>query len=170
VAETDTLLAWQPTFAGAASEAIRVYKKGDATVQCYLAFYERQGNGRELIQNHNVIARSDDPRWRKMGERTKRIRLVEKTLTVQETDIRGPDARFVVWNWYWFPDQFTTSPVWAKVLQARASLVLHRDHAAVVVLSVPAADAPKADEDLKQFVADMLPSIRLALDRADTRP
>ena len=158
---------WKPAYVGAVSETTRSYTKGGATVQCYLAFYERQRPGRELIQFQNVIVTRSDPRWQMLGERNRQIRWNGERLAVRETDVRDSSARFVVWHWFWAPDEFTASPEWAKVLQARASLLLRRDHAAVVVLAATEGEGRDASKDLRQFVEEMLPSVRNSLRKAD---
>lgn len=162
--------AWKPAYAGATSETTQAYVKAGARVLCYLAYYENQSEGRELIQHRNVIARPDDPHWRNAGERDRQIQVDQGSLVVRETDVRGPGARFLVWHWYWFPDEFTASSEWAKLLQARASLLLRRDQAAVIVVFGPALDDRDAAGHLRQFVREMLPSIRSALHQADAPP
>jgi exosortase A len=162
------LAVWKPAFAGATSEVTCSYTKDGATVQCYLAFYEHQRQGRELIQFQNVIVAGNDPQWRVLGERERRIRLDQEALLVRETGVRDSDTRLLVWHWYWLPDEFTASREWAKLLQARARLLLHRDHGAVIVLSAPALDDRDAAEQMRQFVKEMLPSIHKALREADT--
>jgi EpsI family protein len=120
----------------------------------------------ELIQHRNVVVDPDNPLWRNFGERDRELRWNGERLVVRETDIRSVGTRFLVWHWYWLPDEFTASPGWAKVLRARASLLLHRDQAAVVVLSASAADDREAVAQLRHFVQDMFPSIRSSLRRS----
>ncbi len=167
---SDLLPTWMPAFIGAGSEETLAYAKDGATVQCYLAFYDRQRQGRELIQFQNVIVARGDRRWRNRGDRDRRIQLDHGSLVVRETDVRDSNTRYLVWHWYWFPDEFTASPEWAKLLQARASLLLRRDHAAVIVLSASAGGDRDAASDLQHFVNEMLPSIRNALHHADAPP
>jgi exosortase A len=157
---------WRPAFRGAASEAIGGYVNGGASVQCFVAFYDRQRQGMELIQHRNVVVDPDNPLWRNFGERDRELRWNGERLVVRETDIRSVGTRLLVWHWYWLPDEFTASPGWAKVLRARASLLLHRDQAAVVVLSASAADDREAVAQLRHFVQDMFPSIRSSLRRS----
>lgn len=164
---SDLLPAWMPAFIGAGSEETLAYTKDGTTVQCYIAFYDRQQQGRELIQFQNVIVARGDPRWRNRGERSRRVDLDHGSVAVRETDVRGSNTRYLVWHCYWFPDEFTASPEWAKLLQAKTSLILRRDHAAVVVLSASASGGRDAARDLHRFVRDMLPSIRKALQQAD---
>lgn len=162
-ARSEPAPAWKPDFSGASSQTALLYAKGGATVTCTILFYEHQTEGKEMIRHRNVIARVEDPVYPKLEERVRNVPLDRGTLAVRETEIGGPDHRFVTWDWYWFPDEFTISPVWAKVLQARADLLLRRDQAAVIVLSTPAANAGEAAQPLGEFVRDMLPSIRAAL-------
>jgi EpsI family protein len=164
--EQDASPRWRPAFAGAQSEAIGGYVRDGASVQCYLASYGRQSQGAELIHHRNVIVDPDNTLWRNLGERDREIQWQGGRLVVHETDVRSVGTRLLVWHWYWLPDEFTTSPGWAKVLRARATLLLHRDQAAVVVLSAPAPDDRNAEADLRRFVQDMIPPIRASLRRS----
>lgn len=164
----DLVHPWQPAFAGSASETIGTYAKDGATVVCHLGFYKHQRQDRELLHHRNVIVDPGDRYWRNLGERDRRIQLGREALLVRETDVHGPDGRFLAWHWYWFPDEFTINPEWAKLLQARASLLLRRDHAAVVVLYASTSDHRNAASILQQFVREMLPSIQFAIHYADT--
>jgi exosortase A len=158
---------WAPRFEGASSQVAQSYAKDDATVRCYIGFYRRQGEGSKLVRFRSVIARTDDLNWRNTGERERRLRLPGEGFDVHETDVRTRDARVLVWNWYWIPDDFTSSAFWAKLLQARATLTLGRQHAALIVLAASTASDTDPPEDLQRFTRDMLPSIRAALHRAD---
>lgn len=169
VVEPEGPLAWEPALTGETSIIARAYTKGGATVQCNLAYYDQEHDERELIQHRNVVVRQDDLTWRNLGERDRRIETPHGSLVVRETDIRGPNGPFVVWHWYWIPDEFTTSRAWAKLLQARASLILKRDHAAAIILSSQAADMPAAVSQLTRFTEAMLPSIHAALLQAEIR-
>jgi exosortase A len=161
---------WTPPFAGTASEAVQSYAKGNATVTCYLGFYQGQGEGRKLIPFGNEIARTDDLSWRNAGERDRTLRLEGEALAVRETDVRTRGGRVLVWHWYWIPDEFTASVFRAKLLQAQADLLHGRDHAAVVVLAASGEIDGNLARDLEEFAGDMLPSIRASLHRADGSP
>jgi exosortase A len=165
--EPDTLPVPRPVFVGATSETTRAYAKDGAMVQCYLAFYEHQHQGRELIQFENVVVPRNDARWWELGDRNRHVRWDGGRLAVRETDVRDRSVHVVVWHWFWYPDEFTASPERAKVLQARASLLRRGDHAAVVVLYAPEGVDRDASADLRQFLQEMLPSIRSSLRKAD---
>jgi exosortase A len=159
---------WAHGYRGAGSEARVVYEKEGALVECYLGFYRNQTQGRELIHFANVIVPRGEDRWRVVSEGSAAVPDAGRPLRIHETLARSPSLRVAVWHWYWLPDEFTASPTRAKLLQARARLVLRRDHAAVVILSSPYADDPgRARARLADFTRAMLPSIRASIAAAD---
>ncbi len=159
---------WVHGYHGAESEVRAVYEKSGALVELYLGFYRDQKQGKELIHFANVIVPREGSRWRVMAEGDTALPLEGRSLSVHETLARSPSLRVAVWHWYWLPDEFTTSRARAKLLQARARLVLRRDHAAVVILSSPFVDDPaRARARLADFARAMLPSIRASIAAAD---
>jgi len=160
--EAEGLPLWRPAFSGATSEANRRYDAPDGSVQCYIAYYANQSQGRELLHQGNRLVDEDDPRWRIVREANRRVGGAAG-FTARETILRVPEGDLVVWLWYWLPDEYTTNPLRAKLQQARARLLGQRDHAAVVVLAASAPDPGDAERLLAQFSADMLPSIHRSL-------
>jgi EpsI family protein len=159
---------WTHGYHGAEAEVRTVYEKEGALVELYLGFYRNQTQGKELIHFANVIVPREGTRWRVMAEGDTALAMEPHALAVHETLARSPSLRVAVWHWYWLPDEFTTSRTRAKLLQARARLVLRRDHAAVVILSSPFVDDPtRARERLADFTRAMLPSIRASIAAAD---
>jgi len=115
-----------------------------------------------------VIVPREGSRWRVMEDGDTPLSHTRQPLAVHDTLARAPSLRVAVWHWYWLPDEFTTSRTRAKLLQARARLVLRRDHAAVVILSSPFVDDPaRARARLADFTRAMLPSIRASIADAD---
>lgn len=168
VPERDGSPLWQPFFHGAVSERNLRYVGPGGAVQCYIAYYANQTQGRELLHQGNGIIDRDDTSWRILLERKRSIPGEKPPFTGRETVFRTAGGEMVVWDWYWLPDEYTTDPVRAKWLQARARLLGRPDRAAVVVLAAWAPEADDADRLLAQFCGDMLPSIRRSLRSADT--
>ena len=159
---------WAPSFQGTEAQNRTVYEKNGALVDYYLGFYRNQTQGRELINFGNVIVPRGDARWRIVAERDTTLGARGTTLPIHETLVRSPSLRYVVWHWYWLPDEFTTSRTRAKLLQARARLLLRRDHASVVILSSPyAGDPSRARARLTDFIEAEFPSIQDAIREAD---
>lgn len=169
--EQKTLAPWRPSFRGTTEEVRVSYAAGEAPVDLYLGFYRSQSQGSELIHFENVVVPRSDETWRPVSERSVTHEVRGGRLAIRETLVRSDFERYVVWSWYWLPDDFTSSGVVAKLLQARARLVAKRDHAAVIILSTPYDSDPEtARARLRAFVTDMLPALHEALRRADGVP
>lgn len=167
--EEPTLGSWMPRFHGTSAETRRSYRHGDSFVDCYIGYYRDQDQGSELVHFENVVVPRKDPLWRPISEATAAIPFPEGRLTVQETQVRSEAESYLVWHWYWLPDEFTSSQAMAKLLQARARILYRRDDAAVVILSAPYVNDPApARANMERFVRDMLPSVRKSL-RAASR-
>ena len=155
---------WRPFFSGTTSEANREYDARDGSVQCYIGYYANQSQGRELLHVGNGIVDVNDRRWRIIHEEDRPVGATP-SFTAHETVLKVPEGNLVVWHWYWLPDEYTTSAVRAKLIQARARILGRRDHAAVVVLAAVAPDVRDAERLLAQFSGDMLPSIHRSVRR-----
>jgi len=149
---------WRPFFNGTSSEANRRYDARDGSVQCFIGYYANQSQERELFHVGNGIVDVNDPHWRIIHEEDRRIGAAP-SFTAHETVLKVPDGYLVTWHWYWLPDEYTTSPVRAKLIQACARILGRQDHAAVVVLAAVAPDVGDAERLLAQFSGDMLPAI-----------
>ncbi len=154
---------WHPLFHGATSESSGRYVTRDGSVQVHIAYYANQSQGRELLRERNRIADEEDPEWRIVREVDRRVTEGGPGFVARETVLRSHDTHEVVWHWYWLPDEYTTNPLRAKLLQARARLLGRRDHAAVVVLTASAFEPREAERLLAAFSADMLPSVHRSL-------
>jgi len=159
---------WTHGYRGAEAEVRTMYEKEGGLVDCYIGFYRNQTQGRELIHFANVIVPRGDSRWRVVSERDTTVTREGRPLSFHETDVRSLSLGYAVWHVYWLPYEFTVSRTRAKLLQARARLFLHHDHAAVVILSSPYADQPShARARLADFAGAMLPSILTSIRGAD---
>ena len=154
---------WKPHFLGATSELNERYAGAGGTVQCFVAYYTNQSQGRELLHTGNRIIVMGDPTWLVVGEGSRSLPGSSPPASIRETSVRGPDGPMVVWSWYWLPDEYTSDPFRAKWLQAKSRMLGRGDRAAVIVLAATAPDPRDAERLLAQFSGDMLPSIRLAL-------
>jgi exosortase A len=155
---------WRPFFNGTSSETNRMYDVPDGEVQCFIGYYANQSQEHELLHVGNGIVDVNDPRWRIIHEEDRRIGSAPGFIA-HETVLRVPEGHLVTWHWYWLPDEYTTSPVRTKLIQARARLLGQRDHAAVIVLSAVTPEMRDAEHLLAQFSGDMLPAIHRSVRR-----
>lgn len=158
---------WAPAFHGTDGELRTVYEREGGLVECYIGFYRSQTQGRELIHFANVVAPRGDAVWKVFAERDLALPSPGGRIDAHETMVRSPSLRYVVWHWYWLPDEFTGSRTRAKLLQARTRLLGRPDHAAVVILSAPyAGDLERGRARLLAFTRAMVPSIHRSLREA----
>jgi EpsI family protein len=77
----------------------------------------------------------------------------------------------LVWNWNRIGEISTINAHFAKLLEAKARLLGQRDDAAAIILSSPYdGDMESAAAVLQEFIDDMLPAIKMGLQRATVAP
>ncbi len=169
--ESAPLTDWRPRYEGATASVFQVYGKGDRKVALYLGFYRHQRQGAELVTSTNIMVVQKHPVWSNVGE-TRRVEdLGAGAVDVRQTRLRSPTQRLLVWDWFRISGRDLTSPYVAKLLLARDRLLGRGDDAAAIILATPYEEQPAvAEETLRQFVREMLPSVDSALARvgADT--
>jgi exosortase A len=161
---------WKPGFVGAVAETDGMYSGESGAVQCYVAYYAHQTQGRELLHAGNQVVDPDDPQARVVSMATRAIPEGGAGFAAREAVVEAPAGNVVLWYWYWVPDEFTANPLRVKWLEARDAVLGRPDHAAAVVLAASAPDARDAERLLARFVRDMLPSIRASLRSAHHAP
>lgn len=157
---------WKPVYANPSAMLQESFSNGDQQVGIYIAYYRNQDYERKLVTSTNVLAVSNDPVWAVLSRGRSTIHLGDAPLDVRSTDLIGkkvgPDARLVVWQWYWINGQLTTSDFEAKLLTAVSRLRGKGDDSAVVMLYAP-AEATQAS--LAAFVKSAGPNIDALLTR-----
>lgn len=140
---------WLPHFNGADVEVTGRYTSGDRHVHLYIAYYADQQQGAELINSENKIV--DDMRWIRISDGHTRAIVDGKVLRLHETITRSSfDEKRLVWSWYWVADEFTSSPYYAKFLQAKTRLFREPQEAAVLAISAEIIDERSEAADILQ--------------------
>ncbi len=160
--KTDTQ--WHPSFVGAKEHRVE-YRKGEQSVQVYLAYYPSQNRDAELINWNNVVF--DDKRSRRLGGGASQIHLSpEQNWPVLTTRLEFEDRTRLVWYWYEIGGSATVSRLWAKVYAARSRLLGSRTGSAAWIISTKyAMDPNEAKEVMEDFLAVMLPPLREAVNQ-----
>ena len=162
----ESLTDWRPLYDGAAATLVQVYRKGDRVVGVHLGYYRHQRKGAELLTSTNIMIVQKHPVWASLGESLRKEDLGRGPMDVRETLLRSRVQRLVVWDWYRVSGRDLVSPAVGKLLLARDRLLGRGDDAAAIILFTPQREQPDAaEETLRQFVRDMLPSIEDALAR-----
>ena len=162
--QTTPLTDWQPHYVGTHAQTIQTYRKQDKVVSVYLGYYRTQRQDAELINSQNFMVRQKHPVWNNVGERQHTISLRDKNETIQQTLLRSPDNRLLIWSWNNLGNTYTTNPYLAKLLLAKAKLLGQQDDGAVIVIATNYDGLPEsAAPILQSFANDMLPAINASL-------
>jgi EpsI family protein len=157
---------WTPHFLNPAAQITQAYRNGANRVGLYIGRYRNQRQGAELITSMNTLV-GTDAIWSDMGATRRSLHLNDKKLSVVEMRLRGRSAQLLTWHWYWVDRQYTTSPYWAKLLQAKSALSGRGDDAAVVIVYTELEGDPQvAGSTLHSFAEAMLPALTRSLDDA----
>jgi exosortase A len=158
---------WGPRFLSPSAYIHRAYGNESTRAGFYVGYYQNHRPGVQLISSRNTLVRSDDRVWRNMGDTRRTLVFDQGDLSVTETKLRSRSASLLVWCWYWVDGQYIANPYWAKLLQAKSSLLGRGNDGAVVIVYAPHDERPQdAERALKAFVGAMLPSITRSLEYA----
>ncbi|MGB5776193.1 MAG: exosortase C-terminal domain/associated protein EpsI, partial [Sedimenticolaceae bacterium] len=145
--------AWHPVFVGAQAEFLASHPVDDRIVDLYLAYYWQQDAEAELVGWPNAVY--DGEQWHPLEQQSRPVMLEGRELSVVETRLRGPQrARRLTWHWYWVDGTFAASPLVAKLLQAKATLLGGDTRSAVVVVSTPEQSDPEAARQAMQHFVE----------------
>jgi len=124
---------WLPHFKGADAEVAQSYTAGNHDVHLYIAYYARQKQGAELVNEDNVLI--DGKNWVRLAEQQTRAVIDGRELAVHEIVSRSSQShgRRLMWTWYWVGGEFTSNPYYAKLLQAKVLLSGEPRAAAIAV-------------------------------------
>lgn len=159
---------WRPRYAGASASLFDVYRKGDREVALYLGYYRHQHQGAELVTTTNVMVVQKDPVWENIGESRRTEDLGQGPVAIRETRLRSATQHLLVWDWFRISGRDLSNPYLAKLLLARDRLLDRGDDGAAIILATPyGGHREDAEETLRRFAREMLPSIDFALARAE---
>ncbi|HLA81762.1 MAG TPA: exosortase A, partial [Thermoleophilia bacterium] len=151
------MTSWKPRFVGADTAVAATYQGEPGPVQMYLAYYAQQQQGSELVNSLNALV-GERGSWRVIDSRPRVVSLANQELKVREALLGGESVRLLVWQWYWIDGRHTSSPYFAKLLEARALLLGHPSSGASIVLGTAyQGRAEDAASRLGRFVENALP-------------
>ena len=158
---------WKPHYVGPDREVRQTYERNGRKVGIVLAYYQRQRQGRELVNSDNVLVVEKDPVWRQVQNKPVKVTVHGKPVELVQSRLESDSQKLLVWHWYWLNGEHTTSPYVAKLIEARHRLLGRPEDGAAVMVYTPYDDDlrhPKAT--LREFLQTMLPGIRSQLGEA----
>ncbi len=155
---------WQPHYIGPDSYTMQTYRKEGMAVSVYVGYYRTQRQGAELITSQNYMVMQKHPKWNNVGETPHVISLNGKHETIQQTLLRAPDKRLLVWSWNSLAGTYTVNPYLAKLLLAKARMLGQQDDGAAIIIHSPYEDTPEAAAlAMQAFIQDTLPAIQQSI-------
>lgn len=147
---------WQPQFPGADWTLRDTYRQGEDEVDVFVAFYDYQRRGAEVVYYANSIA--DEKTWSPNDAAIATVHQRASLVAARADDLASSiNHRIVIW-WYWVDGQLTESALRAKILQLAARLFGGSQAAAVVAVSVEYdGDRDKAIATADRFLRESAP-------------
>jgi len=160
----EPLTNWRPKYDDPAASFFEVYRKGDRAVALYVGYYRNQRQDAELITSTNVMVVQKHPVWSNVGEARRTEDLRGPAVNLRQTRLRSPGQRLLIWDWFWVSGSHFRSPYLGKLYLARDKLLGRGDDGAAIIMAAPYEERPEgAQQALREFASDMLPSIEAAL-------
>lgn len=168
--QSEPLTDWQPHYVGTNAQVMHTYRKEDKVISVYLGYYRTQRQDAELINSQNYMIKQKHSAWSNVGEAQHKISLRGKNGTIQQTLLRAPNNRLLIWSWNSLGGTYTINPYLAKLLLAKAKLLGQRDDGAVIIITAPyEGTLESAALSLQSFANDMLPAIDASLNEVAER-
>ncbi|MFN3565677.1 MAG: exosortase A [Burkholderiaceae bacterium] len=161
-----TEVEWQPRFTGHRASLRQTFERDGRRVTLYVAYYEGQTDGHEMVNSANVLVPAEDRGWRETARGRAALANGSGRIHARTATIVGPRAAYDVAWWYWIGGTTTASDGMAKALQAWSRLTLKQDASAAVFVFAEATERGDGGEVLRRFVADMGRSIERSLTAA----
>lgn len=166
-AQAQSFTSWIPHYLKPRAQLSQTYmQQGQAEpVGLFVAYYSRQRQYDELVTYNNQIVMISDKQWSMAYPGEPSLQLPEKTLKVNEVQVRGNAERLLVWRWYWIGGRVTDSDYVAKALIALNMLTGRGDDSAVVLLYTPVDEyhSDEARRRLQNFLIAAAPVIETRL-------
>ena len=149
---------WRPRFIAPTARMRQSYEHKGHTVELEILYYQAEAQGAELINSQNVRVLEMDPVWREVGTGSATVGLQALT-QVTTSRIHSNSQALLVWQWYYIDGVYTDNVYLAKLLDARARLLGHRQPSAALFIATPVQEdnVAAARVNLQEFLGALLP-------------
>lgn len=152
-------LDWRPKFVGADRIFHATYRLDhDATVGLYIADYQSEHQGKELISGVNRWYTTNA--WTPAGRTTRTVPVGSGQLKVNVLELRTLDGNMRrIWYWFYAYKRPVANPMEVKLLQALNKLSGAHEVVSGYALAVDYEDSLTADATLTRFIKDSWPEL-----------
>ena len=154
------LTTWQPRFGDASAQARQSYRRGDARVGVFIAYYRDQNETRKLVSSTHVLVDSTDFAWNQLAQGEGRVAvdgfglvpLRTADLLAAQRPGQAERDRLLVWRLYWVGGRLTTSDLVAKLFTAWQRLRGQGDESAMLMVYTAQTESGRAVPVLEAFL------------------
>ncbi len=150
---------WTPQYKWADRSINALYKKQGKEVFLYIAKYDEEKQGKELVNIANRLF--DTSRWRLLSESRQTLLLGTRSLEVEQKNLSGPGGDLVIWSWYRVGEQNLISP-WMTKLHQFIDAPFSKSQGAVIAI---ATSGEQADISLTEFIQDHWAEVFAVVDK-----
>lgn len=148
---------WSPRFVGQRAELRQSFEKaGVGRVGLYVAYYQAQTEGHELVSYENMLVGPDERLWREGRRLARQFRWGDATVEAPSRELVSRKDRLLARHVYWIDGRVVTNDYAAKARLAWATLTGAGDGSAAIVLYTTTTDThAEADARLDRFAQEM---------------
>ncbi len=150
---------WRPHFNGATREYRVAYSKSGKKVEVYLAYYQKQKQGSEMISSINRFY--DAKQFRRKNELPGKLKLNNNLyMSIKSTELTSKMSARIMYNWYLIGRTTTTNTLFAKLLEVESKFSQQKNAAiAVAITSEISGSLAESTQFLDHFVAEFQPRV-----------
>ena len=145
-----------PTLRALAPSAylVRPYRKGNAQLDLFIAYYEQQRAGESMHSPKHCLPGSGWEIW-KHGSTSVPVRGAQ--FEINKYSIQNSGTRMVMYYWYQSKTRIVASEYLGKLLLARDNILTGQTAGSIVRITLP--DTPAADQDAVTFASKLIPAV-----------
>lgn len=151
----------QPAFMHSSDHLSGIWVLGESPILFYAAFYQHTDQ-QKLVSWHNQPYQRNH--WTPASQRKQQLLLPDKTLGIQEVDLRATDGRKrLLWYWYGSGDFFSANPYLITAMQAVGKVFHISQHGSFFAISINYdVDINQARSQLTSLLEQKFPLLRQA--------
>ena len=147
---------WMPQYSGANDEVLARYDniRNGKYIELYIAYFNQQRQGAELINSENSLY--DRNVWRLVKSYKEQVQLRYGEKVVNKLSLSAENNKRLIWYWYWVSGYTTTSDIFTKILEIWDRLIgSNRGSAIIAVNTYFEITEAEADDLIGSFLSEL---------------
>ncbi|MGA7411531.1 MAG: exosortase C-terminal domain/associated protein EpsI [Bryobacteraceae bacterium] len=133
---------------------VRNYRKGDETLELFVAFYAQQRAGESMHSPQHCLPGAG---WEIWQQESAEVPVNGTLIRINQDRIENLGSRKLMFYWYQSENRIVASEYIGKLLLARDTLISGRTAGSIVRIILP--DTPGAAQEGRAFTAKLIPAV-----------